>query len=89
MCWNNGRIQCLEMTQSAVNPRCNYYEYRNIAPSAKKKKIAIVVVGPAGMEAARLATIRGHEVTLYEKRKLGGAMYETNFAPALKPVIQF
>ncbi len=31
--------------------------------------------GPAGLEAARVAALRGHEVTLYEKEpKLGGLM---------------
>ena len=44
-----------------------------VPEAAKKKKIAIVGGGVAGMEAARLATLRGHTVTLYEKTgKLGG-----------------
>ena len=35
----------------------------------------VVGGGPAGMEAARVAALRGHEVILYEKeRKLGGSM---------------
>lgn len=73
----------------AVNPRCNLYEYRNVKPLQEKKKLAIIGGGPGGMEAARLAAIRGHEVVLYEKRKLGGAMHEANFDPALKADIQY
>ena len=40
------------------------------------------------MEAARVAAIRGHEVTLYEKRKLGGTMHEAGFSEDLKSDIR-
>jgi 2,4-dienoyl-CoA reductase (NADPH2) len=44
-----------------------------IRPAHKKKKVLIAGGGLAGMEAARVAALRGHEVTLYEKgTKLGG-----------------
>ena len=40
-----------------------------------KKKIMVVGGGPAGMEAARVAALRGHEVALYEReRQPGGSM---------------
>ena len=39
------------------------------------KKVAIIGSGPAGMEAARVAALRGHQVVLYEKEtKLGGLL---------------
>jgi thioredoxin reductase len=42
-------------------------------PLLKKKEIMVVGGGPAGMEVARVAAMRGHRVTLYEKeRDLGG-----------------
>ena len=46
-----------------------------LEPTAKPKKVMVVGGGPAGMEAARVATLRGHEVSLYEKSgKLGGLL---------------
>ncbi len=45
---------------------------------AKPKKVTVVGGGPAGMEAARVAALRGHKVTLFEKRKLGGMLIEAS-----------
>lgn len=43
--------------------------------AAKKKKVMVIGAGPGGMEAARVAAMRGHEVHLYEKEKnLGGLL---------------
>lgn len=42
-------------------------DYSEIKPAEEKKKIVVVGAGPAGMEVARVAGIRGHRVTLFEK----------------------
>jgi 2,4-dienoyl-CoA reductase (NADPH2) len=48
------------------------YEYE-IKQAEKQKKVLIVGGGPAGLEAARVAALRGHDVALYEKaNQLGG-----------------
>ena len=45
----------------------------SIEPAARKKKVMIVGGGPAGMETARVARMRGHDVSLYEREpELGG-----------------
>lgn len=68
----------------SVNPQCNMGGLRDLAPIERKKKVAVVGGGPAGMEAAIILEKRGHEVTLYEKRKLGGTMNEASFDKDLK-----
>ena len=45
----------------------------HLRPALRKKRVMVVGGGPAGMWAAKIATLRGHEVTLYEKAdELGG-----------------
>lgn len=56
-------------------------EYR-IIPAEKTKKVLVAGGGPAGMEAARVAALRGHEVTLCEKNvQLGGKLLVAGIAP--------
>lgn len=46
----------------------NGYEYkRSITPAREIHKVAIVGAGIAGLEAARVATLKGHKVIVFEK----------------------
>ncbi len=57
----------------SINPELGHEGEGLIQPAKEKKKVVVVGGGPAGMETARVAALRGHEVTLFEKEdKLGG-----------------
>ncbi len=49
-----------------VNPRACHETELNYNPTDKKKKIAVVGAGPAGLAASTVAAQRGHEVTLFD-----------------------
>ncbi|MHC6178665.1 oxidoreductase [Clostridium sp. JNZ X4-2] len=56
-----------------VNPAAGRERYYEIKPVQEPKKVMVIGGGMAGMEAARIAAMRGHKVTLYEnKGELGG-----------------
>ncbi len=59
----------------AVNTRAGREAEYNIVPTKQPKKVFIIGGGPAGMEAARVAAMRGHHVTLADnKDQLGGQL---------------
>ena len=66
-----------------------------IIPTGTPKKVYVIGGGPAGMEAARVAALRGHKVTLFEKSgRLGGRLWLASMIKGsdiedVKPVIKY
>jgi len=68
-----GRIASGLALSCAVNPACGREKAYGIPPAQHQKKVLVIGGGPAGMEAARVAALRGHTVTLMEREsELGG-----------------
>ena len=67
-----------------VNPRCGHegeYPYP-LTQTQGSRKVLVIGGGPGGMEAARVAALRGHRVTLYEKdQTLGGQLSVADKGP--------
>lgn len=69
------------MARCALNPRTMQTKKYKIVPTKKVKNVAVIGGGIGGMETARILTLRGHKVTIYEKtNQLGGV-----FIPASAP----
>ena len=88
-CWARGTRdlvigQSLGMT-CTMNPavgREGEQGWGELVPAAFKKNVMVIGGGPAGLEAARVAALRGHEVSLYEKgAQLGGQTLIAGRAP--------
>ena len=59
----------------AINPAVSDERFIHLKPADKAMNIAIIGGGPAGLETARIATLRGHKATIFEKGgELGGAI---------------
>ena len=58
-----------------VNPRACHETELNYLPTEKKKKIAVVGAGPAGLAASTIAAQRGHDVTLFDADKETGGQF--------------
>ncbi|WP_342643071.1 FAD-dependent oxidoreductase [Rhodoligotrophos ferricapiens] len=80
-CWGwiseGGPIGC------AVNPTLGLeYKWGKLERAWHRKKVLVVGGGPGGLEAARIAGLRGHHVTLIEKStELGGRLKTARLAP--------
>lgn len=60
----------------AVNPQAGFEVEREIHPAPTAKRVAVVGGGPGGLEAARVAALRGHTVDVYDRADhLGGVLW--------------
>jgi NADPH-dependent 2,4-dienoyl-CoA reductase/sulfur reductase-like enzyme len=79
-----GALQC------AVNPETGREESFKPEKAQQPKKVWVIGGGPAGMKAAEIAALRGHQVTLYEeKQKLGGKFLVAAIPPRKQVLKEF
>lgn len=79
-----GEIRC------AVNPAVGRDHAWDPRPAPAPRRVTVVGSGPAGLEAARVARERGHEVTLFERDdRVGGKIAAAASAPSKHEVLLF
>lgn len=72
----------------AVNAQSCREGINEVKTAQNQKKVMVVGSGPAGMEAARIASMRGHKVTLYEKGSILGGNLVIGSKPPMKESIE-
>jgi 2,4-dienoyl-CoA reductase-like NADH-dependent reductase (Old Yellow Enzyme family) len=87
-CWHNrNRGMLLGCTVNPAAGREGQLAEELIVPTDRPRKVLVVGGGPAGMEAARVAALCGHEVTLVEaSSQLGGQIFLARRAPRLHTI---
>ncbi len=79
-----------ERARCSVNPEAGRELEWDVVPADRPRRIMVVGSGPAGMEAARLARLRGHEVSIWERAaQLGGKLEAAGLAPSKREVLRF
>lgn len=77
-----GRLMQGKPLSCAVNPAAGRERAYALKPTNNLKNVMVIGGGVAGMEAGRVAALRGHNVVIYEKSdKLGGHITEASIMP--------
>lgn len=74
----NTKLSC------AVNPQAGFEERFTIEMTDTPKRVVIIGGGPSGLEAARVAAMKGHKVTLFEKEDRIGGQLSSAATPEFK-----
>ena len=78
------RLFSLKAMSCTVNPSVGKERYYKMDKTGTPKRVLVIGGGPSGMEAARVATLRGHEVILVEKKAALGGQLSAAAAPSFK-----
>jgi 2,4-dienoyl-CoA reductase-like NADH-dependent reductase (Old Yellow Enzyme family)/thioredoxin reductase len=79
----------LEM-RCAVNPELGHEHGWELVPAAAARRVMVVGSGPTGMEAARIARLRGHDVSIWERDgEIGGKLDVASRAPSKSEVLRY
>ncbi|GAG45381.1 unnamed protein product, partial [marine sediment metagenome] len=73
-----GYVRC------AINAEAGRETEMTMTPANKPKKVLVAGGGPGGLEAARVAALRGHKVTLYEQSDRLGGQFRIASLPPMK-----
>lgn len=77
----------------SVNAAIGRESAAQLTPAKQPKRVLVVGSGPGGMEAARVAALRGHQVNLWEKgSQIGGQLIPAGLAPykdRIKPLVPY
>ncbi|GAA4683272.1 FAD-dependent oxidoreductase [Pseudonocardia yuanmonensis] len=79
-----------ERARCSVNPEVGRELTWEVEAAARPRRVMVVGSGPSGLEAARLARLRGHEVSIWERdAELGGKLEVAGLAPSKREVLRF
>jgi 2,4-dienoyl-CoA reductase (NADPH2) len=79
-----------ERARCSVNPEAGRELTWAVEPATQPRRVMVVGSGPAGMEAAEIARLRGHHVSIWERdTQLGGKLEVAGLAPSKREVLRF
>lgn len=79
-----------DRARCSVSPEVGRERTWRIDAAPAPRRVMVVGSGPAGMEAARVARLRGHEVSLWEREtELGGKLEVAGLAPSKREVLRY